>query len=77
MERENKMREDLRELLDVIRGEGRFYVWGSGLHTYPEGDENKKKIFAACLELEQEGLIHRAREEPDHVLWVPGGITKE
>ena len=51
MERENKMREDLRELLDVIRGEGRFYVWGSGLHTYPEGDENKKKIFAACLEL--------------------------
>lgn len=65
-----EMEKHLKELLQLIKGEGRFYVLGSGLHTYPNGDENNKKIFARCLELEQKDLIYRKIDEPSFVLWV-------
>ena len=55
------MREELRSLLEFI-GNGYF-------HTYPQGDENKRKFFAMCLELEKLGLITRHRDEDDWVVW--------
>ena len=65
------MKKELEELLEMIKGEGRHYILGPGLHTYPKGDKNNQKIFAACLELEQENLICRQIDESDHVLWIP------
>ncbi len=60
------MRDKLKSLLAL------FHAWG-GLHTYPDGDENQKKLFAGCLELEELGLITRQRgkEEDGWVFWHP------
>ena len=67
------MKKELEELLQMIRGEGNWFITGPGLSTYPKGDENNKKIFAACLELEEEGLFWRRTDEPDYVFWLPKG----
>ena len=53
--------EDLIELT-------KFVGWiGNGIHTFPNGDENNKKIFAECVELEGLGLVYRFIDEPEHV----------
>ena len=45
-------------------------ISGKGIETYPTGDDEDKKIFAGCLELEKKGLIVRQADEPDCVLWI-------
>lgn len=64
-------RPDLIELLDVIRGAGKFATLGPGLHTYPHGDDNKTRLHGLCLELEALGQIRRKVDDPSHVLWLP------
>ena len=59
--------EELKELLEFISGKGKFWHLGNGIHTYPNGDENNKKIFAGCIELEKRGLVYRFIDEPEHV----------
>lgn len=61
----------LADLLAYIRGEGRYAMLGEGISTYPGHDANHERIYRACCELEQRGLIRRHREEPGHVLFVP------
>lgn len=66
------LREELQDLLQCIRAEGRFQVLARGLHTYPTGDKDNRRLFAACLELEELGLIHRHASGPGWVFWMPG-----
>lgn len=61
--------EHLPELLDFISGNGKFWFLGNGISTYPNGDENHKKIFSGCLKLEERGLVYRFIDEPNHVLF--------
>ncbi len=61
--------EELNELLEFISGEGKFRHFGKGIHTYPNRDENNKKIFAACIELEKRGLVYRSIDEPEYVFF--------
>jgi len=63
-------------LLEFIQGKGRFKLFGTGIRTYPFGDENNKNIHKGCLKLEQRNLIKRDYEEnvgkASHmVVWVP------
>ncbi len=67
------LNDQLSELLDIISGSGKYRFFGKGMTTYPTADENNKKIHNGCLELEAMGLIHRLIDDPDHVLWTPGG----
>ena len=60
------------ELMDVIAGRGKFHCFGTGITTWPTGDDNNKKIHAGCLELERRGLIHRQDDAATRVLWMPG-----
>ena len=65
-------------LLMAIRGVGSCGGLGRGLSTYPlADDENDKRLHEACLDLEQRGLIHRAKDEADYVLWMPLETTNE
>ena len=59
--------EDLNELLEFIRGSGKYSSLGGGISTYPNGYEYQKKIFAGCVELEKRGLVYRFIDEPEHV----------
>ena len=61
---------ELNELLGFISGKIRIGSFGNGIHAYPSGDENHKKIFAGCVELEKRGLVYRFIDEPDHVCFV-------
>jgi hypothetical protein len=61
---------DLDAIFDFINGKT-FPHFGKGIHTWPNGDENSKRKFAACLELEKQGRIVRKVDEPDHVFWMP------
>lgn len=60
------MREDLKQLLAFIKGENS--PLGSGIHTHPLVDQNNENIHAACLELEQLGLIECVSQ---HFIWKP------
>lgn len=62
--------EGMQELLNFIKGEGRFRLLGNGIHTYPERDKNNQKIYDACLVLESMGVIERTIDDPGHVVWV-------
>jgi len=58
-------------LLAEIRGE---HGLGPGISSYPRlADDNQRRVHALCVGLERSGLIHRQIDEPDHVLWMPGG----
>lgn len=61
--------EDLVELLEFIGGEKYGWIGGNGVHTYPNGDENNKRLFAGCAELEKRGKVRREIDEPGHVLF--------
>jgi hypothetical protein len=61
--------EGYQQLFDFIAGNHPYQILGNGIHTYPEGDENQKSIFADCLELERRGLIFRFKEDRDAVIW--------
>lgn len=61
---------DLDDIFNFIDGK-LFPHFGKGIHTWPNGDENAKRTFAACLELEKQGRIVRTIDEPDHVHWMP------
>jgi hypothetical protein len=54
--------DELNELLSFIKRFG-------GIYTYPAGDENQKKVFAGCLELEKRGLVCRSDDVPDVVFF--------
>jgi hypothetical protein len=57
------------ELLEFIKGTGRFRLLGNGMHSYPGRDANNQKIHDACLSLETMKLIERTIDEPGHVIW--------
>jgi hypothetical protein len=40
-----------------------FHVFGHGILTYPDGNQQYHEIYAACRELECRGLIRRVRQE--------------
>jgi hypothetical protein len=61
---------DLDEFFDFIDGK-LFPYFGKGIHTWPNGDEDSKRKFAICLQLEKRGRIVRTIDEPDHVFWMP------
>ena len=63
--------ESLSALMDVIAGNGKFRIFGVGITTYPEGDDNNRKIHNGCVELEKHGLIYRQIDKPKQVLWMP------
>jgi len=65
----------LDELLDLIKGTGKFRFLPSGIHTYP-GRDGKDKVYDACLKLEKLGLIKRSIDEPGHVYWEFVGVDK-
>ncbi|HEA65260.1 MAG TPA: hypothetical protein ENI07_00320 [Desulfobacterales bacterium] len=52
-------RKSIDELLQLIRGEGKFGSLGKGITSYPNGDENNQNIHSDCLELERRRLIYR------------------
>lgn len=58
---------DLEELYKFINNP----MSGRGIHTWPHGDENNQRIYAACVELERRGKLHREIDEPEHVFWSP------
>ena len=59
---------DLRELMEIISGTGKWkFLGGIGFHTYPTGDENNKKLFDMCVELEKRSLVYRVIDEQEHV----------
>lgn len=53
--------EALQELFDLICGNapGIGFFFCGGITTYPNGDENSRKIYAGCIELEKRGLVCR------------------
>ena len=63
---------DLREILRMIKGEGKYQSLGKGIHAYPKDE----KLNECCLELEKQGLIYRKINEKDHILWM-STATKE
>ena len=62
---------DLSQLLAFIHGQGAHKFLGPGISSYPEGDENNKRIHVGCLALEKSGLIYREKDGGDYVLWMP------
>jgi len=62
---------ELMELLEFIRGTGKFHILGEGIHSYPNGDNNNKLIHAGCMELEQQGLIYKKNVTEVYTLWLP------
>lgn len=46
-------------------------ISGNWWHTYPGRDASKDALHGMCCELEEQGKIVRAREEPGHVVWQP------
>ena len=61
--------QELADLLDGIKGEGRFKLFGPGMHTYPGRNSGEDFIYYSCLELEARGLIERNVVNPGHVSW--------
>jgi hypothetical protein len=58
----------LDELLSFVCG--RFPGLSSGgITTYPNGDDNARKLHAGCEELERRQLIERHLEETNFVVW--------
>lgn len=59
---------ELKQLLDFIRGEGVWIAFGQGITTYPDEPDEKHN---ACLELERRGLIYRRSETDTYIIWKP------
>ena len=55
---------ELAELLAFMRGEGAYrWLYSHTLRTYPDGDANDQRLYAACRALECRGLIRRVAQE--------------
>jgi hypothetical protein len=63
----------LAGLMNFISGEAHIFIGGHGIHTYPDGDERTKRLFAGCEELEKRGLVRRYIDEPGHVYFLAVG----
>ena len=61
----------LDELLQIIKGEGRWAIIGKGITTYPNRDKGNQKIHDGCLELELRGVIERHLVEENYIVWKP------
>jgi len=48
----------------------------NGINTYPNGDDNNKRIFAGCVELEKQGKLRRVIDEPDYVVFEASESTE-
>lgn len=60
------------DLLEFIKGTGKYEVLGRGITTYPNAvDENQMKIHAGCLILESEGKIKRHLVTDSYIVWMP------
>ena len=62
--------ECLAELLQFIQGKLLPHL-GTGITTYPTGDQRNRALHDGCLVLERCGLIRRFRDESDYVIWEP------
>ena len=62
---------DLREMMRFIKGEGKYWFIGIGIHTHPETIQQKY-----CEELEARGLIYRQIDEKNHVFWMPKKVKE-
>jgi hypothetical protein len=63
---------ELSTLLRVI--DGTDYPYTTGFRTFPAATPHwQQRLHAACLALEQRGLIHRQHEDPvaGMVVWMP------
>lgn len=59
----------LEELLDFI--EGKTFPLTKGITTYPDGDDNNRKLHTAVMELEKLGKVKRHLEAETHIVWMP------
>jgi len=69
-----RLSKDLQSFYEFIRGAGPYTLFGMGINTYP--DCNEDGLHDACLELEKTGLIYRKKEYVEEgqltsVLWMP------
>jgi len=64
------MDDELEELFEFISGKT-FPHFGKGITTYPNYDENSKKLHSALLELEKLGKVKRHLEKKDYIVWMP------
>ncbi len=66
------MKPEHKNLLAFIKGKDCKSPMGVGISTYPKiEDENNKRIYNMCLDLEKLGLIYRKINDVDHVFWIP------
>jgi hypothetical protein len=56
------LRDELLDVLQVIRGDVPYTFYRGGILTYPGADANQQAIYQACRELECLGLIRRTRQ---------------
>lgn len=56
----------IKELLDLVEGKTL-----PGITTYPNGDDNNRKLHMAVMELEKLGKAKRHLETETHVVWMP------
>jgi hypothetical protein len=59
-----------QDLFDLIKGTGKYSIFGGGLHTYPGKGQANQRLHDACVELENEGLIKRQIDELGYVFFV-------
>jgi len=64
----------LEELLDLI--EGKTFLLTRGITTYPDRDDNNRKLHACLLELEKLGKVKRHLEKETHIVWMPTGCSR-
>jgi hypothetical protein len=67
---------DLQALLRVI--DGTDYPYMRGLRSFPDAtNDNQQRIHAACLVLEQRGLIYRHYVDPrtGTIAWMPTAMV--
>ena len=64
--------DDIDKLHEAMCGRGPLgMVLAGGIWTHPDGDENNKRIHAACVELQRRGLATGREMSPGHWTWTP------
>jgi hypothetical protein len=69
---------NLQALLRMI--DGTDFPHTKGLRSWPDNtNENHQEMHAACLALEQRGLIRRHYEDPERgtIVWMPVDTTAD
>lgn len=71
--------DDLKELLDFVRGEGKFAsLVSGGMRTFPEAtDANNVAIHSGMLELEKRGLVRIVMNNGELAVWEAVGMATD